>query len=340
MSGDNLNIEDRETLTHYLEQSGRVHPGELTAFDVLPGGVSSRTVRVELRSGAAWVLKQALPRLRVAVEWFSDPVRVHREALGLHRLAELAPAGSVPALVFEDEKHHVLAMTAVPRPHDNWKALLLAGRVHDDHVAQFGRLLGTIHRQAWHRRLELQAEFDDRSFFESLRVEPYYQYSAGQEPAAAEFYAELVAGTRARRMALVHGDYSPKNVLVQAARLILLDHEVIHFGDPAFDVGFGLTHLLAKAHHVRGGRTMFSVAAGRFWETYAAEVQTVPWADEVEANAVCHTLGCLLARVVGRSPLEYLDAAAQQRQRAAALDLMARPPRRVGELVREFLERV
>src|SRR5262249_34295871 len=157
----------------------------------------------------------------------------------------------VPALVFEDRTHHVLAMTAVPRPHDNWKTLLLAGQINPEQVCQFGRLLGTIHRRSYERRAELERVFDDRSFFESLRVEPYYQYSAAQCPAAAVFLANLIAATRKRRLALVHGDYSPKNILVHASRLVLLDHEVIHFGDPAFDVGFALTHLLSKAHHVR-----------------------------------------------------------------------------------------
>src|SRR5262249_15074504 len=158
----------------------------------------------------------------------------------------------------------------------------------------FGRLLGTIHRASWQRRDELAAEFDDRSFFESLRVEPYYEYTAAREPDAAVFLAGLVADTRARRLAPVHGDFSPKNVLGHAGRLVLLDHEVIHFGDPAFDVGFGLTHLLAKAHHVRGGRDAFAAAARRFAEAYAAELAGVPWAAEVEAFAVRHALGCLL----------------------------------------------
>lgn len=337
---DELNIEDRDCLTSYLTRTGRIGEGEPASFAVLPGGVSSRTVRIELRSGAAWVLKQALPKLRVAVDWFSDPARVHREALGLCWLARLAPPGSVPALLFEDQEQHVVAMAAVPQPHENWKTMLLAGQLERDHVRQFGCLLGTIHRESHRHRAELEDVFADRSFFESLRVEPYYQYSASQVPAVAPFLEELIARTRNRRLALVHGDYSPKNVLVHAGRLVLLDHEVIHWGDPAFDVGFALTHLLSKANHLPDRRGDFTAAARGFFQTYRAELGDLPWAAAIETFTVRHTLCCLLARVVGRSPLEYLDATERQRQRDMVLELMTDPPDRVGDLVDAFCARL
>jgi aminoglycoside phosphotransferase (APT) family kinase protein len=339
MGDGQLDIEDPAALRRYLDAAGVMAGGE-PVTTVLPGGVSGRTVRVDWPDGRGWVLKQALGKLRVAVDWFSDPVRVHREAEGLRRLARLAPPGSVPAVVFEDETEHVLGMEALPRPHDNWKALLLAGALSTGHVRQFGGWLGAVHRHSWQARAELAPVFDDRSFFESLRVEPYYQYTATQVPAAAGFLEELVAATRGRRLALVHGDYSPKNVLVHAGRLVVLDFEVIHWGDPAFDLGFGLSHLLSKAGHVRGYRAEFARAASTFYRTYAQTLGDVPWAGDLEPHAVRHALGCLLARACGRSPLEYLDAAARDRQRDAVLALIPRPPARVDDLAGEWLARL
>ena len=335
-----LDIEDPAALCRYLSAAGLLADGEPVRVAVLPGGVSGRTVLVEWPDGRGRVFKQALPKLRVAVDWFSDPARVHREALGLRRLARLAPPGSVPALVFEDPREHVLGMEAVPRPHDNWKALLLAGRLDDDHVRQFGRWLGTVHRRSWLDRAGLAPAFDDRSFFESLRVEPYYQYTASRVPAAAAFLEDLIATTRGRRLALVHGDYSPKNVLVHAGRLVVLDYEVVHWGDPAFDLGFGLAHLLSKAHHVRDHRAEFGRAARTFFRAYAEALGDVPWAGDLEPHAVRHALGCLLARSHGRSPLEYLDAAGRDRQRDAVLALIASPPVRVDDLAGEWLARL
>ncbi|HXV98630.1 MAG TPA: aminoglycoside phosphotransferase family protein, partial [Anaerolineae bacterium] len=320
----------------------------------LAGGVSNRTVWVQRTGGEAWVLKQALPKLRVSVDWFSSPERIHREALGLRWLAELAPPGTNTPLVFEDHTHHLLAMQAVPQPHDNWKTLLLAGQLAEDHVIQFGRLLGTIHRQAYERRAEIAAVFEERSFFESLRLEPYYSYTASQVPSAADFLQRLMAETRACRQTLVHGDYSPKNVLVYQDRLILLDHEVIHWGDPAFDLGFSLTHLLSKAHYLPSQRPAFAAAARQYWQAYTETIGDVfhtyllkrpsPVQDysggagsDLEFRAVHHTLACLLARVAGRSPLEYLDEVSRIRQREAVLTLLPNPPGSVPELVNEFI---
>lgn len=308
----------------------------------LAGGVSNKTVLVERAGGEAWVLKQALPKLRVKADWFSDPARIRREALALQWLPQLAPAGSITPLVFEEPNQFLLAMRAVPQPHENWKSLLLSGRgLRPRHVRQFGAIIGTIHRSAWERREELEPLFADRSFFESLRVEPYYAYTAQQTPRAAPFLHALIDATRATRRTLVHGDYSPKNILVpRGGRLVLLDHEVIHWGDPAFDVGFALTHLLSKAHHLPAYRDAFANAAILFWQTYLDSVGDVPWRPDVEPAAVAHTLGCLLARVAGRSPLEYLSADERNRQLAAAVELTRRPPATVGELVKGFVEKV
>lgn len=327
-----LDIEQHDELVRYLRGSGRIGADEQPALRTLAGGVSNRTVLLERESGEQWVLKQALEKLRVQADWFCSPERIHREALGLHWLERLAPAGSITPFVFEDRDRHLLAMAAVPQPHENWKTMLLAGDLHTVHVEGFARLLRSIHRNALAHREPLQRTFGDQSFFERLRLEPYYAYTAERVPAAAPFLASLIDETRSHRDTLVHGDYSPKNVLVRGDSLVLLDHEVIHFGDPAFDVGFSLSHLLSKAHHLPERRDAFAVAARLYWATYADGHEA-----ELEPRVVRHTLACLLARVAGRSPLEYLDQDERARQQRAVLSLVDAPPRRVPELVDGFV---
>jgi 5-methylthioribose kinase len=339
---DALDIEDAPALLAYLQRTARIAPGEQPCTAILQGGVSNRTVRVERESGEAWVLKQALAKLRVPVDWFSSPERIHREALGLEWLARLAPPGSIAPLLFEDRERHLLAMQAVPQPHENWKTVLLGGRVCADHFRQFATLLATIHREAY-GRADLAEIFGDRSFFESLRLEPYYGYSAQQAPAAAAFLHSLIRETLAGRITLVHGDYSPKNVLIHEDRLVLLDHEVIHFGDPAFDLGFSLTHFLSKAHHLPALRREFASAALEYWRVYLHAVGALgapAWAADLEPRAVRHTLACLLARVVGRSPLEYLSPAERVRQRDAVLSIMPSAPASIADLISIFEERL
>jgi hypothetical protein len=332
-----MDIEQPDSLIDYLRTKGHIGPDEVSSVEVLTGGVSNRTVLVQRTGRPGWVIKQALTKLRVQVDWFSDPERIHREALGMLWLHELAPAGSVTRLVFEDHHEHLLCMEAVPRPHDNWKKMLLAGDIRTDHVCQFGRLAGQIHRRSSERARELAGLFDDQTFFESLRLEPYYAYTAQQVPAAAPFLGQLLAETRGRKDCLVHGDYSPKNVLVYRDHLVLLDHEVIHWGDPAFDLGFSLTHLLSKAHHVADRREAFAQAFRDYWQNYLAALGDVSWQQGFEPRVVRHTLGCLLGRVAGRSPLEYLSPVERSRQQAAVVDVMQEPPQTVVELMQRFL---
>ena len=415
-----LDIEQRDALLNYLRMTGHIAPEDTPRLHNLAGGVSNRTVLVEHADGQAWVMKQALEKLRVKVDWFSSPERIHREAAGL-RWMQTAVPDYAPPLVFEDQEHHLLAMMAVPQPHINWKTQLLQGVVERASVEQFGWLLGTIQRLAIHtpnpnpspivtgegrntlkesgdefksspssplsvntintpnpnpspvvtgegshaepppqptsdtfagsvRRQpaseggsnaeETQRLFRDRTFFETLRVEPYYSYSASQVPEAAGFIIELIEATRKRTLTLVHGDYSPKNVLIFDGRIILLDYEVIHWGDPAFDVGFSMTHFLSKAHALPTHRGDFAAAARIYWKSYWAQIQGLPFAADLEGYAVQHTLACLLARAAGRSPLEYLDGEQRAHQQAVVVGLMGDVPATVDELVGRFTEKI
>jgi 5-methylthioribose kinase len=338
--GEELDIEQPAALTQYLRRTGWIDATEEPLLHVLQGGVSNRTVLVQRSNGEAWVLKQALAKLRVAVDWFSSPERIHREATGLRWLIQLAPEGAITPLVFEDHQHHILAMQAVPQPHYNWKTLLLNGQLSHTHIKQFALLLATVHRHAYERRQEIAPFFANRSFFESLRVEPYYTYTATCISEAAPFITALVDETRAQHLTLVHGDYSPKNILVHNGRLILLDHEVIHWGDPAFDLGFSLTHLLSKAHHLPAQREAFMQAACDYWQIYSQALGDLPWREDLEPRAVRHTLACLLARVAGRSPLEYLSADERARQSRVVLRLMGQTLTGIPALAQQFTRKV
>ncbi len=329
-----LNIEQPDALLAYLRATGHIAPEETPSMHNLAGGVSNRTVLVERADGTAWVMKQALEKLRVELDWFSSPARIQRETAGL-RWMESAIPDYAPPLIFEDEQEHLLAMTAVPKSHINWKTELLQGVVNNEYIAQFGWLLGTIQRLSLEHS-GTQTLFADRSFFESLRIEPYYSYSAAVVPESVEFIQSLIEATRARTLTLVHGDYSPKNVLIYDGRLILLDYEVIHSGDPAFDVGFSMTHFLSKAHALPAHRATFASAAHTYWASYWHEVHNLPFAADLETNAIRHTLACLLARAAGRSPLEYLDNAQRAHHQTIVLRLMLNLPPTINELVDRF----
>jgi 5-methylthioribose kinase len=323
-----VDIEQPQALLDYLRETRRVAADETPHIHVLAGGVSNRTVLVRRATGDSWVLKQALSKLRVPVDWFCSPDRVLREALGMRWLKSVAPE-AITGLVFEDAANYLFAMEAVPQPHENWKTMLLNGRIENSSARQFGALLGAIHRRGFELRDQLPSEFSDRTYFEALRLEPYYAYTAQQVPAAAGFLRTLIHGALDRRVTVVHGDYSPKNILVREGRLILLDHEVIHIGDPAFDIGFSMAHLISKARHLPASRTALIDAARTYWSAYLESVAPAPIVDE--AACVAHILGCVLARVAGRSQLEYLNENERRDQAHATVLMMRNPPHSVTD---------
>jgi 5-methylthioribose kinase len=314
--------------------------GEALALKKLPGGVSNRTVRVAWADGHAWVLKQALAKLRVNVDWFSSPERIGVEAKALRWLNRSAPPGTTPAFIFEDIANHLMGMEAIPQEHENWKSVLLSGRIVSNHFEQFGLLLGAIHRESSDCGAETCRTFADTTYFVNLRLEPYYLYTAQKTAEAAAFLNALARETLQHKDSLVHGDFSPKNTLIYRDKLILLDYEVVHFGDPAFDVGFALTHFLSKAHHLPKKRVYLASAAELFWRVYLEEIKRLTWAAALEPRVVRHTLGCLLARVAGKSPLDYLTPEEVTRQKDIVLALMVKSPTSVPDLVAEFVHKI
>ena len=308
-----MDIEHFSDLVSYLRKHGFIKINENPSCKILTGGVSNRTILVSREQSKGFIVKQVLTKLNVKEDWFSPPERIFVEARALEVLTNLIPKGCSPELIFEDRDQFLLIMEAIPQPHENWKSLLLRGIVRFDHVDQFARLLAAIHGQTNHNNFYARL-FSEKKFFESLRLDAYYHFASEHVPEAREFLHRLSIETSKEDICLVHGDFSPKNVLIHKYKLVLLDFEVMHYGDGAFDLGFALTHFLSKANHLKESRGEFIKAAQRFWASYNLIRNVDP---KMEERAVRHTLGCLLSRVKGKSPLEYLS----DKERASQLEI-------------------
>lgn len=328
-------LADANDVRRFLIDKGLADDVHVGRIEQISGGVSARTYAISRPGDRGWVLKQARAALDVPGRWLCDPRRVHREAAALRWLYRHHPE-SIVAPVHEDWEHDTLIMDAAPEPHTNWKTALMGGAVESQWMTAFAELLADIHTTARSRFTELPEELFDTTFFEDLRMEPYYEYSAVQIPEAAEYLGQLVSETRQCVETLVHGDASPKNVLLGEKTLYLLDHEVAHVGDPMFDVGFFTAHLLSKANHMPDRRSELLQSALRFWEAYVERAGGALDDGHVH-RSVSHALGCALARVAGRSRLEYLDGEARDRQRVVSLNLMMRPPPDYPSMVIRFI---
>jgi 5-methylthioribose kinase len=218
---------------------------ELTV-KTLRGGISGTVLAVK-GQGIALVVKQALPRLRVADEWLAPARRTDTEAAALRLAAGIVP-GQVPLVVDSDRLQHVLVIQHGPRGWRNWHAEMLAGRVHADAGSWAGDTLGRLHT-ATAGDAEVAAAFNDYEAFAELRLEPYYGTVMEQIPELEGELAPLVAELREARICLVHGDYAPKNMLLGRDGSWLLDAEVAHVGHPVFDLAFFLAFPLLVAVH-------------------------------------------------------------------------------------------
>jgi 5-methylthioribose kinase len=306
----------------WLVTVGLVRAGTPVSATELDWGVSSVVLAVEA-DGFAAVVKQALPRLRVEEEWLAKRERSLTEARALELAAGLVP-GSVPEVLAVDERRCAFAIAKAPPTWRNWKELLLAGEVDADVGAQLGTLLAAIHVRTCGDEAALRS-FDDVEAFEQLRVEPYHRTVMRRWPHVERSIGMVVDEMLDRRLCLVHGDFSPKNVLVgEDGALWLIDFEVAHAGDPAFDLGFMLNHLMLKAIHRPAAFERYEHAAGAFWDAYGAQVGGELTPDP--AYAVLHTSCLMLARVDGKSPAEYLTEGERLLARSLATRFLLDPP--------------
>lgn len=288
---------DATTATSVLARLGlAVDPA--ASVRELGGGVSNVVLAVDDRI----VVKQARARLQVADRWEAKRERSVSEARALALAGELVP-GRVPPVLGLDEDACILAIGYAPAGYRPWKDELLAGQADPAVAAELGRVTGTIHRLT--ATAEMARAFDDWQAFEQLRVAPYYRTLAARRPPFADAVADLIAAMERARACLVHGDLSPKNVLTAGGSdLWLIDFEVAHFGDPAFDVAFLLNHLLLKTIHRPAAAADYRSCAAAFRSHYGLA------AGEVAAPAdrtARHLALLLAARVDGKSPAEYLD---------------------------------
>jgi aminoglycoside phosphotransferase (APT) family kinase protein len=299
----------------------------------LPGGVSSDIYRIELPTGVTVCVKRALAKLKVAADWQAPVSRNRWEAEWLHVAGKIAPS-AVPRVLGEDREAGCFAMEYFPPEHyPTWKALLAAGVIDTGHAARIGDTLGRIHA-ATADRSDLAARFATDAIFYDIRLEPYLVATSQAYPQFAARLGELVETTRHTKRALVHGDFSPKNILCGPDGPVIIDAECAWFGDPAFDLAFVLNHLLLKGAWHPLWKTRYVEA---FDALRAAYLSHATWeqSDRLEARAAALLPALLLARIDGKSPVEYItESAIKERVRAFASALLRLPPAKlesVGE---------
>ena len=329
-----MKLVDEKTVMNYLRDAGQIGTAEQVMVSELPGGVSNQVLLVRRPEAGDQdlVVKQARRRLRVAADWYCDVERIWREVEVLRVCQRLLQnqdgvTVQVPSVIYTDPDNYLYVMTVVP-DHQTWKEQLLAGRIEPDTATACGRLLGVLHAETW-RDQRLAEQLGDRRYFDDLRLDPYYREVSRVYDDLRNSLDRLMDSLVANPLALVHGDFSPKNLLVSRDRLALVDFEVGHFGDPAFDGGFFLSHLVLKAIRAEADFDSYLSLASEFERAYQERMRESISSRDLAAlqqRAVRHAAACVLARIDGKSQVDYLDETQRQRSRRIARDLLRDPP--------------
>lgn len=288
---------------------GLIAPGDEVFAEALPGGVSCDVYLVRVKD-RRFCVKAALPKLRVAAEWRAPAERSHAEVAWMKLVGGIDPDW-VPMVLGEDKHRHIFAMEYLP-PEDYpvWKGELAAGRADPGFAAKVGERLARIHADTAGRD-DIAHDFRNGPQFHALRIEAYLLHTAAKHADVAPMIRTMARNLSGAHIALMQGDVSPKNILCGPNGPVFLDAETCNYGDPAFDLAFCLNHLLLKSvwhpeHAPAYGQSFQALKrayfAGAGWENHPG----------LERRTAGFLAAFLLARIDGKSPVEYLTADADK----------------------------
>ncbi|MDB5807512.1 MAG: putative aminoglycoside phosphotransferase [Betaproteobacteria bacterium] len=328
-------MSDTQDWVDTFTKAGLTAAGEMPSIEPLTGGVSSDIVLVQ-SGGRRFCVKRALAKLKVAADWRAPVERNRSEADWFAVVGAVLPQ-AVPKIIADHADEGWFAMEYLPpEEYPLWKAQFRDGEIDTGFAAQVGATLAQIHAATAGRAGMAQRFATDHIFF-PIRLEAYLLATAEKHPECAPELRALVEVTVSTKLALVHGDVSPKNILrgplsSKSAGPVFLDAECAWYGDPAFDLSFCLNHMLLKClwrpQHAAAYLRCFDALAA----AYLAGVDWEP-AQRIEERAARLLPGLFLARVDGKSPVEYVTEEAQKQQvRKVAVPLLQTPPQQLADV--------
>ncbi|MDG4674841.1 aminoglycoside phosphotransferase family protein [Shinella sp. 838] len=309
---------------------GLISPSEVVAVRRLTGGVASDIAAVTFGERTICA-KFALAKLKVRADWFAPLHRGRAEYAWLKFAGTVVP-GSAPALYGWSDTENGFAMEFIDGSDVYlWKAALLQGKSVAGEAVSVADTLGRIHAASTAPDFD-RSPFANAKDFDALRLEPYLRFTAEQYPSLAKNLIALADQQKSAGIALVHGDVSPKNILWRNQQPIILDAECATMGDPVFDVAFCMNHLLLKSCHVPEIRGPLRQAVLDMWRAYKGWIR---WesAGAFEERLAALLPPLMLARVDGKSPVEYLALSEQADVRGQAVPLIEQPPATLSELL-------
>lgn len=314
-----------------LKRAGLLRDTDLV-YESLSGGVSSDLWLVSDGENRL-IIKRARKKLLVEDDWFADPSRNRVERKFAEYIHRILP-GSVPAVLHFDDQLSYYVMEYLDESFQNWKLRLMNGNFESHTAEQAAGLLARLHDKSRNHPVARDV-FSSRKYFKSLRIEPYFLKTSERHPHLEKIFRDEANRLLSSREVLVHGDFSPKNMMISQEKVVLLDHEVAHFGDSAFDLAFLINHLLLKKlYHYKKIDNIPELAA-IVWNRYCTKSQFEK-PDEFDKCTAKLLLLLMLARVDGKSPVEYLNESQREFVRYFIYKLVKKVNLRIEEVISEW----
>lgn len=304
------------TVVEYLTSKNVIQKNDNPQVEILTGGVSNVVIAITT-ANQKLVLKQALAELAVSEKWEADQRRAIVEANAIELFNKLTP-NQVPKLIFLDPDRFILVLERVPVGSTVWKSDLLAGVINPDIGLKLGATLASWHNYG-EKSAEAKLKFMEDSLFEQLRIDPFYRFVATKNPQIEVPIRKLINELEGDKTTVVHGDFSPKNIMVATNDdIYILDFEVTHVGNPVFDLAFLTAHLLCK--FFRTDDRLHAKLLANTAISFMKEYQTL---RRISPSVTRHAALIALARVEGKSPVNYLSTDAQQKLQVFTKDVLA-----------------
>ena len=282
---------------------GLLEPSEGFTQKKITTGVSSDIWYVETKK-KKFCIKRALNKLTVKEDWFAPVDRNNFEAKYFKECKKIVP-NSFPRILGHDSKKYILAM----QWYDNNKYLVWKNKLLNDHVSNreahmVARILIKIHNFFYGKK-KFEKEFLNDKTFHAIRIEPYILFTSNSYPQFKKNFISVANSLVRNKKTLIHGDFSPKNILLGKSYPVILDAETACWGDPVFDLAFCLNHIVLKSIY-KNNKIEYLELGKNFIETYLKYLNY----EKVDSflNRFFSILPLfILARIDGKSPVEYFN---------------------------------